>query len=182
MVEVRVQGLAEEAQSRAPMVILTDLSETRFLPIWIGRDAQEAILLALENIQVPRPTAHDLMKSMAESLGAKLEKVVIHTLDDQGTYYAKLILHKEGVPEPIEVDARPSDCIALALRFKAPIFVTENILSQPTVVKDREKVNKDIEEFKKFLKDVKPSDFERYDRSHEHRPDEPGGPGGKEEK
>ena len=166
MVEMRVRGLAVDAQSKQPVVILTDLSETRFLPIWIGVYESEAILLALEKIQVPRPTTHDLMKSVAESLGAKLEKVVIHTLDDKtSTYYAKLVLVKEG-SEPIEVDARPSDSVALALRFEAPIFVTEDILSQPSVVKDKEKVNKDIEEFKKFLADVKPSDFERYDRSH----------------
>src|SRR6266852_6387522 len=106
MVEMRVRGLAVDASSRNPVVILTDLSETRFLPIWIGVYESEAILLALENIQVPRPTTHDLMKSVAENLGAKLERVVIHTLDDKtSTYYAKLILMKEGVAEPVEIDA-----------------------------------------------------------------------------
>jgi bifunctional DNase/RNase len=166
MVEMRVRGLAVDAGSRQPVVILTDLSETRFLPIWIGVNESDAILLALENIQVPRPLPYDLMKSAIEALKGKLERVVVHTLDDNGTFYAKLILVHEGAAEPIEVDSRPSDSIALALRFKAPIFVTEAILSQPNVVKDKDKVNKDIEEFKKFLEDVKPSDFERYDRSH----------------
>ena len=101
------------------------------------------------------------------------------------TFYAKLVLSVEGKKEALEVDARPSDSIALALRFKAPIFVSEAILSQPDVVKDKEKVNKDIEEFKKFLQDVKPSDFDKYDRSHggSSKPDAPeGGPKGKDDK
>jgi bifunctional DNase/RNase len=167
MVEMRVRGLAVDAGSRQPVVILTDLSETRFLPIWIGVYESDAILLALENIQVPRPTSHDLMKAAIEALHGKLDRVVVHTLDEKtGTFYAKLLLLSEGAGEPVEVDARPSDAIALALRFKAPLFVSEAILSQPNVVKDKEKVNKDIEEFKKFLEDVKPADFERYDRSH----------------
>jgi bifunctional DNase/RNase len=167
MVEMRVRGLAVDAQSKQPVVILTDLSETRFLPIWIGVYEADAILLALEKIQVPRPTSHDLMKTCVEQLHAKLDRVVIHTLDDKtNTYYAKLVLIQEGASEAIDVDARPSDSIALALRFQAPIFISEAILSQPNVVKDKEKVNKDIDEFKKFLEDVKPSDFDRYDRSH----------------
>lgn len=176
MVEMRVRGLATDASSRNPVVILTDLSETRFLPIWIGPSESDAILLALESIQVPRPTTHDLMKSAIEALKGKLERIVVHTLDEKsGTFYAKLVLSIEGQPEHVEVDARPSDSIALALRFKAPIFVSEAILSQPDVVKDKEKVNKDIEEFKKFLQDVKPSDFDKYDRSHggSSRPDSP---------
>jgi hypothetical protein len=110
---------------------------------------------------------------------------VVHTLDEKsGTFYAKLVLIPEGGGEAIEVDARPSDSIALALRFKAPIFVSEEILSQPNVVKDKEKVNKEIEEFKKFLEDVKPSDFERYDRSHGggSGPDRPKGKSGKDDK
>jgi bifunctional DNase/RNase len=177
MVEMRVRGLAVDASSRQPVVILTDLSETRFLPIWIGAYESDAILLALENIQVPRPTTHDLMKASIEALQGNLERIVVHTLDEKsGTFYAKLVLNVAGQAEPVEVDARPSDAIALALRFKAPIFVGEAILSQPNVVKDKEKVNKDIEEFKKFLEDVKPSDFDRYDRSHgggsgPHKPD-----------
>jgi bifunctional DNase/RNase len=167
MVEMRVRGLANDAQSKQPVVILTDLSETRFLPIWIGVYEADAILLALEKIQVPRPMSYDLMKAAIEALKGKLERVVIHTLDDKtSTYYAKLVLVLEGGKEPVDVDARPSDAIALALRCEAPIFISEAILSQPNVVKDKEKVNKEIDEFKKFLQDVKPSDFERYDRSH----------------
>lgn len=172
MVEMRVQGLAVDPQSKERVVILTDMNEIRFLPIWIGVYESEAILLALENIKVPRPTTHDLMKSVALNLGATLERIVIHTVDDMtATYYAKLVLVKEGSLEPlVEVDARPSDAIALALRFQAPIFVTEAILSQPDVAMDKEKVNKDIAEFKKFLADVKPSDFDRYDRAHGEKP------------
>jgi uncharacterized protein len=181
MVEMRVRGLAVDAQSRQPVVILTDLSETRFLPIWIGVSEADAILLALENIQVPRPTTHDLMKSLLGHLDAQVERIVVHSLDEKtSTYYARLMLKAPGKDELIEVDARPSDSIALALRTASPIYVTEAILSAPGVVKDKEKVNKDIEDFKKFLQDVKPGDFEKYDRSHEG--DKGQGEGGSSEK
>ena len=164
MVEMRVRGLAVDAGSRQPVVILADVTETRFLPIWIGVFEADAILLALEEIKVPRPATHDLMRSLVEQLGAELMKVVIHHLDEaSSTYYANLVLMHGG--REIEVDARPSDSIALALRLVAPIFVSEEILNKSSI-KDKAKITKEMEDFKKFLKDVKPEDFERYDRSH----------------
>lgn len=164
MVEMRVRGLAVDAGSRQPVVILADATETRFLPIWIGVFEADAILLALEEIKVPRPATHDLMRSIVEQLGAELIKVVIHNLDEvSSTYYANLVLMHGG--REIEVDARPSDSIALALRLVAPIFVSEEILNKSSI-KDKAKITKEMEDFKKFLKDVKPEDFERYDRSH----------------
>lgn len=172
MVEMRVKGLIVDAQTGQPVVFLSDLSETRFLPIWIGVYENDAILLVLEKIQVPRPITHDLLRAVIEELHARLERVVIHTLDDKTTtYYAKLVLIREGETTPVEVDARPSDSIALALRCKAPIFVNESVLAQPEVIKDKEKVNQEIEKFKSFLASVKPSDFEAYDRSHGTPPD-----------
>ncbi len=176
MVEMKVRGLAVDANSRSPVVILTDMGETRFLPIWIGVFEAEAILLALEKIQVPRPTSHDLMKNLVEILGGTLEKVVVHNLDEKtSTYYAKLIIRVEGKADTIEVDARPSDSVALALRLGAPVFVTEDILSQPSVVKDKAKVEREIEDFKKFIQEVKPSDFEKWEREHPHTPGEDSG-------
>ena len=183
MVEMKYKTLVVEPGSMAPVLILTDLGETRFFPIWgIGKFEAEAILLVVEDIKGARPGTHDLLKNAITELGGTLERVVIHSVDEKaGIYYARLELRQPGREAVIEVDARPSDSIALALRFGAPIFVSEAILASPEVVKDKEKVNKDIAEFKKFLSDVKPSDFERYDRSHGHdKPeDESGGDKGK---
>lgn len=171
MVEMRVRGLAVDAGSRQPVVILMDATETRFLPIWIGVFEADAILLALEEIKVPRPATHDLMKVLVERLGAKLDRVVIHALDEKtSTYYANLILQRPGQAE-MEVDARPSDSVALALRLGAPVFVSEEVLAKSSV-QDKAKINKELEDFRKFLAEVKPEDFAKYDRGREHGDDQ----------
>jgi bifunctional DNase/RNase len=166
MVEMRVRGLAVDANTRQPVVILMDGTETRFLPIWIGVFEADAILVALEEFKAPRPASHDLMKSLVEQLGAALERVVIHSLDDKtSTYFAHLVLRNSAGAE-LEIDARPSDSIALALRLNAPLFVAEDVLARSSV-QDKVKINKEMDEFKRFLAEVKPEDFERYDRKHE---------------
>ena len=170
MVEMRVRGLAVDAGSRQPVVILMDATETRFLPIWIGVFEADAILLALEEIKVPRPATHDLMKSLVEQLGARLDRVVIHALDEKSsTYYANLVLQRPGQAD-LEVDARPSDSVALALRLGAPIFVSEEVLAKSSV-QDKAKINKELEDFRKFLAEVKPEDFASYDRKNPHQDD-----------
>ena len=171
MVEMRVRGLAVDAGSRQPVVILMDGTETRFLPIWIGVFEADAILLALEEIKVPRPATHDLMKSLVEKLGARLDRVVIHALDEKSsTYYANLVLVRPGQAE-LEIDARPSDSVALALRLSAPIFVSEEVLAKSSV-QDKAKINQELEDFRKFLAEVKPEDFAKYDRGREHGDDQ----------
>lgn len=179
MVEMRVRGLAVDAGSRQPVVILMDPSETRFLPIWIGVFEADAILLALEEIKVPRPATHDLMKSLIEALDARLVKVVIHSLEDKSsTYYANLVLQPAGRPGELEVDARPSDSIALALRLGAPIYVAEDVLARSSV-QDKAKISREMEDFKRFLAEVKPEDFAKYDRERPPgpRPPDEGGRG-----
>jgi len=171
MVEMRVRGLAVDANTRQPVVILMDATETRFLPIWIGVFEADAILLALEEIKVPRPATHDLMKSLVQTLDAKLVRVVVHALEDKtSTYFANLVLRRGSGPQEIEVDARPSDAIALALRLTAPIFVAEDVLARSSV-QDKVKINKEMEDFRRFLADVKPGDFARYDQGRDKGPD-----------
>ena len=168
MVEMRVRGLAVDANTRAPVVILMDGTETRFLPIWIGVFEADAILVALEEFKAPRPASHDLMRSLVEQLGAVLERIVVHSLveDKSGsTYYANLVLRTASGAE-LEIDARPSDSIALALRLNAPIFVVEDVLARSSV-QDKVKINKEMDEFKRFLAEVKPEDFDKYDRKRE---------------
>jgi bifunctional DNase/RNase len=171
MVEMRVRGLAVDASTRQPVVILMDGTETRFLPIWIGVFEADSILVALEDIKGPRPATHDLMKSLVQELGATLDRVVIHNLDDKtNTYYAHLIVRTATGAE-IEVDARPSDSIALALRLGASVFVAEDVLARSSV-QDKAKINKEMDDFKKFLAEVKPEDFDKFDRK---KPTDEGG-------
>ncbi len=155
MVEMKVNGLAIDSGSRMPVVILTDIQEKRFLPIWIGVYEADAILVALEDIEVPRPMTHDLMSSMLEVTGIDVDRIIIHDIKNN-TFFAKIIL-VDGDRE-YEVDARPSDAVALALRTDAPIYVSENVIMEATIM-DREKYEKEMREFKEDLRNIKPSDF-----------------------
>ncbi|HDT14977.1 MAG TPA: bifunctional nuclease family protein [Firmicutes bacterium] len=155
MIEMKVNGLAIDSTTRMPVVILTDKDEKRFLPIWIGVYEADAILVALEHIDVPRPMTHDLIKGIVSALDVTAERVVIHDIK-KNTFFARVLLKKGK--ENFEVDSRPSDAIALALRLNAPIFVTENVIMEATIM-DKEKAAREMEEFKDFLKDVKPEDF-----------------------
>ncbi|HEX3468881.1 MAG TPA: bifunctional nuclease family protein, partial [Candidatus Elarobacter sp.] len=113
-----------------------------------------AIALALEGTAVPRPLSHDLMRTLLESLSARLEQIVIHDIKDS-TFFAKLIVRTNG--EVQEIDARPSDGIALALRMRAPIFVSDKIALEEGTDKDIDP--EDSGKFKKFIDELKPSDF-----------------------
>ncbi|HRU38969.1 MAG TPA: bifunctional nuclease family protein [Candidatus Goldiibacteriota bacterium] len=155
MIEMKVNGLAIDSASKMPVVILTDREEKRFLPIWIGVYEADAILVALEEIKVPRPMTHDLIREMLNVLRISIDRVVIHDIKNN-TFFAKIHLIKDG--SAFEVDSRPSDAIALALRADAPIFVSESVIMEATIM-DKDKYEKELREFKEFLKDIKPSDF-----------------------
>jgi bifunctional DNase/RNase len=158
MIEMKVNGLAIDSASKMPVVILTDKEEKRFLPIWIGVYEADAILVALESIDVPRPMTHDLIKTMLETLGIEVDRIAIHDIKNN-TFFAKIHLIKDG--KQFEIDSRPSDAIALALRMDSDIFVSEQVIMEATIM-DKEKYEKEMKEFKEFLKDIKPSDFSNY--------------------
>jgi bifunctional DNase/RNase len=160
MIEMQVKGLAVDASNRQPVIILTDSEEKHFLPIWIGFPEADAILLALEKIPVPRPGTHDLLKSVLDQAGLKLERVAVSRMEDK-IFYAVLIV-QAGEDKQFEVDCRPSDAIALALRAGVPVFVSESVMSQASIL-DKTKYEKEMEDFRKFLDQVKPSDFSKYD-------------------
>jgi len=162
VIEMLVKGLAVDSTSRQPVVILTDEQEKRFLPIWIGFSEADAILLALEKIPVPRPGTHDLLKSIIEAFGLVLERVLVHDIQES-TFFAHLYLLPPGGGEAQVIDARPSDSIALALRLGAPIFVSETVMGQAAIM-DRDKYEQEMEDFKRFLDQVTPSDFIKYDQ------------------
>lgn len=127
-VEMEIRGLILDPQSESPIVILRQQGESLFLPIWIGLFEANAIALALESIRPTRPMTHDLLRSTIESLGGKLERIEIHALRE-GTFYARLIVRKSETGEPTEIDSRPSDAIALALRAEAPVWASREVLA-----------------------------------------------------
>ena len=152
---MKVDKLGIDLLTHDPVVILKDLEGKRYLPILIGPFEATAIALALEGTAVPRPLSHDLMRTMLETLNAKLEQIVIHDIRES-TFYAKLIVRTNGDTQ--EIDARPSDGIALALRMQAPIYVSDKIVLEEPVA-DKKTEQEEAQKFKRFIDDLKPSDF-----------------------
>ena len=155
MIEVDVINVAIDVQSKMPVIVLKEKQGEKTLPIWIGLFEAQSIALAMENIKPPRPLTHDLAKSLIEKLKGKVDKVVIDDLR-HNTFYAKIVIRQNG--ENIRVDSRPSDAIALALRLKVPIFIEEGVLNK--VALGQSPIDdKEIKEFQKKLKGLKPEDF-----------------------
>jgi len=158
MRQMKVDKLGIDLLTHDPVVILKDMDGSHYLPILIGPFEATAIALALEGAPVPRPLSHDLMRSILETLEASLEQVVIHDIRDS-TFFAKLVVRTDG--ELQEIDARPSDGIALALRMQAPIYVTDKIVLEEATPEKKAVDDSEVQRFKKFLDELKPSDFNR---------------------
>ena len=133
MREVAVASLGLDKTTGAPVVILREKDGDRFLPIWIGADVAEAIALRLQDVSVPRPQTHDLLHTMVEELGGTVRSVVVNDLSND-TFFARIRLEQDG--RVTEVDSRPSDAIAIAVRARVPIFVEESVLDRAGVVLD----------------------------------------------
>jgi uncharacterized protein len=158
MIEMKVRGIAVDPGLKIPMVILTDEEEKRYLPIPIGVAEATAIFIQLQEQAIPRPMTHDLLKNILETLGAKVSKVLVNDLH-QNTFFARIFLEPtSGNGDKLEIDARPSDAIALALRTGSPIFVAEKVVVNATIV-DKEKYKEEMSQFKKFLENLSPTDF-----------------------
>ena len=158
MIEMKVMGIALDTRTGSPIVVLHDLENRKALPIWIGSAEASAIIRKIENLGVVRPMTHDLICSIIEKTGCSLDRVEINNVEKE-TYYATLYLAKEG--EEIEIDARPSDAIAVAMRMDAPIFVSAIVLMDGSVSTDTQKDEEEAQEFKDFIQSIKPSDFEK---------------------
>ncbi|MEW6200821.1 MAG: bifunctional nuclease family protein [bacterium] len=156
IVQVEVYCVRFDVFNKIPVVLLKDISRQRFLPIWIGMFEATQIEIALEKIHVPRPMTHDLMKSILDTLSIELQQIVIHTIIE-GTFHAKMIIREHG-GNTMEVDARPSDAIALSLRTETPIFVSKRILDEASI-EGNEPDEEEIRKFKDFISNIKPSDF-----------------------
>lgn len=137
------------------VVVLEDMEKTRLVPIWIGVNEGNAIAMAMQGEKFPRPLTHDLMVQSFKELGAVLEKVVISDLKDN-SYYATLVLRQNG--KQIEMDARPSDALALAVRVKCPLFIDEKVLKKCPKI-DRSITDEEIEKFKTDLRSMTPEEF-----------------------
>ncbi len=164
MIVVRIAALSVDATSNQPVIILRPLDEegssARLLPIWIGHSEAASILIALQNIESPRPMTHDLLHNIITTLGQTVDRVEITRLDG-GTFYASVILASEGTS--LTVDARPSDSIALAVRTGSPIYVAEEVFTEASIIADQlQEMDEEaqVEEFRAFLDDVDPSDFQ----------------------
>jgi bifunctional DNase/RNase len=177
MVEVFVSRLGLDSSTNSYVVILQEKGGERLLPIWIGKPEAESIFYHMHNVTRPRPITHDLIRSLVMGLGAQLRRAYISRVEDR-TYYAELQLQRDDVL--VNIDARPSDSIAIALRLNAPIFAHEDLLRDPTEDDDEEQeelsfegegtdaVAKDAEsemsaeELKRYLETLRPEDFGKF--------------------
>ncbi len=159
MIEMKVMGIALDTRTGSPIVVLHDLQNRKALPIWIGSAEASAIIRKIENITVTRPMTHDLIIDIVEKTGYSIDRIEINDVDKE-TYFAIIYLKNEQ-GEELEIDARPSDAIAVSIRVDAPIFVTANVLANGSVSCDSAKDEEEAQEFRNFIQSIKPSDFEK---------------------
>jgi bifunctional DNase/RNase len=130
-VETKIKTVIVDPNTQAPVVVLESVADQKLLPIWIDVAEARAIALELEQVKTPRPLTHDLMRNILNRVGATLERAVITDLKNN-TYYAILYLRLKG--QELQIDARPSDAIALALRMKAPVFAAAQVFAKSRAV------------------------------------------------
>ncbi len=156
MIEMKVAGIALDAVTRSPIVLLKDGLDRRALPIYIGQDQAKAIISALEKQKPPRPLTHDLIVNILESWDCQLERIIIHSLQDN-TFYAVLCI--EQGENKKEIDCRPSDAIAIALRTGSPIWVMEEVVADASIPVDREADEEERKAFREFISNLRPEDL-----------------------
>lgn len=149
---VEVVGVRVEMPSNQPIVLLKEVDGIRYLPIWVGATEATAIAFAQQGLTPPRPLTHDLMKNIIGDLGSKVESVQVTHLSD-GVFYSKIMMEKG-----VEVSARPSDAIALALRTGALIYATEDLF-QAAGIEIPDQADDQVEAFREFLDQINPEDF-----------------------
>lgn len=164
MIEVRVAHLGLDKTTNTPVVILQEQNGERVLPIWIGPAEASAIAMELAGMKFARPLTHDLLKQVIVGLGADLRKVIITKVQDN-TYYAELHIYRDDAI--VNIDARPSDSIAVALRLKAPIFTSDELLENTTVdtselSTDTTSPPLDADWLKNHLQNLDPEDFGKF--------------------
>ncbi len=160
LIQMKVYGLTLDPFTNAPIVILKDMCNEKALPIWIGILEASAIATEIENIETSRPMTHDLLKNILTNLNIIVSRIVVNDLKDN-IYYATIHMATDGFE--YEVDARPSDAIAIALRTKSPIYVAENVLkrSKQLAIKDFEDA-KGEKRWEEILHNLSLDEFGKY--------------------
>ena len=158
MIRLSLIGVRVEVPTNQPIVLLREESGARFLPIFIGSPEATAIVYALQGLETPRPMTHDLFKTVLEGLEVSIERVEITELQN-GTFYAEIELLRGE--EKSRISSRPSDAIALAVRYGAnvPIFADEAVLEEAGVLFEADEEEQEVEQFRVFLDQVTPEDF-----------------------
>jgi bifunctional DNase/RNase len=160
LIAMSIKGLMLDPVSNSPIVVLKDDDDKFFLPIWVGIFEANAIALQLENITTPRPMTHDLLRNLIAELNARVIRIVINDLRDS-TFFAQIRLAVgAGLDRTLEVDARPSDAIALALRTEAPIFVAQSVLDQAQTITPDDGDSE--EKTKQWFENLSPDDLGKY--------------------
>lgn len=177
VVEMSVAGIALDASSRSPIVLLRDPSRRRQVPIWIDQAQAHNIMAGLNGTPQPRPLSHDLMAALLEAGGLQLERVIIHAIEDS-TFRAVLRLRHDQDEDPsaardasesdaeeeclAEIDARPSDAIALAIRTGSSIWMLEEVVAEASIAVDAEADAEEKDKFRRFLDQVSPAALVRH--------------------
>ena len=158
MQEMVIYGVSFDLGSKQPIVLLKTADGNRFLPIWIGHPEAAAILMKLQGANAPRPLTHDLLVNILGELDVKCTQVAVTELRDN-TFFASITLAVNG--REMEIDSRPSDALALAVRSGAPIYAAEEVITESAIEFEHEVENEDevVEKFKDFLDQVTPEDF-----------------------
>ena len=158
MQEMVIYGVSFDMVGKQPIVLLKTVDDNRFLPIWIGHPEAAAILMKLQGADTPRPMTHDLIVDMLDQADTTCERISITELRDN-TFYASITLSIAG--SEIEIDSRPSDALALAVRMSAPIFVADEVIDESSIEFEQGEEDNDevVEKFKDFLDDISPEDF-----------------------
>ncbi|MGH2934317.1 MAG: bifunctional nuclease family protein [Gaiellaceae bacterium] len=161
MQEMLIYGVSFDLVGKQPIVLLKTAEGNKFLPIWIGHPEAAAILMKLQSQAPPRPMTHDLLSDMLEQLGAQVTRITVTELREN-TFYAQITLQQDG--GEIEVDSRPSDAIALAIRAEAPIFAADRVIEESAIEFegdeiDQERLDDEVAKFRNFLDEVTPDQF-----------------------
>jgi bifunctional DNase/RNase len=158
MHEMVIYGVSFDLVGKQPIVLLKTADGNKFLPIWIGHPEAAAILMKLQGASTPRPMTHDLVTDMLGLLDAQVVRITVTELKEN-TFYASITVQQNG--SEIEIDSRPSDAIALAVRAEAPIFAAEEVIEESAIEFEGEDVNEEeiVSEFREFLDSVTPDEF-----------------------
>jgi bifunctional DNase/RNase len=166
MQEMDIYGVSFDLVGKQPIVLLKTKDGNRYLPIWIGQPEAAAILMKLQGASTPRPMTHDLVTEILQHLEAHVVRITVTELREN-TFFAQITVQMDGAE--FDVDSRPSDAIALAIRAEAPIFAADEVIEESAIEFEGDDVNEEemVAEFKRFLDDVSPEQFALGDEEQE---------------